>query len=99
MSASSTAVSKHPRLSVQAFWLTFSKLIAALLNIGLPILLVRLMSQGEYGVVKQAFLFTGTATNIAAMGLGMSAFYFIPRHPDRGGQVALNILLYLSLIH
>jgi O-antigen/teichoic acid export membrane protein len=94
MSASSTVVTKHPRLSVQAFWLTFSKLIAALLNIGLPILLVRLMSQVEYGVFKQAFLFTGTATNIAAMGLGMSAFYFMPRHPDRGGQIAFNILLY-----
>jgi O-antigen/teichoic acid export membrane protein len=94
MSASSTAVTNHPRLSVQAFWLTFSKLIAALLNIGLPILLVRLMSQVEYGVFKQAFLFTGTATNIAAMGLGMSAFYFMPRHPDRGGQIALNILIY-----
>jgi len=79
---------------VQAFWLTFSKLIAALLSIGLPILLVRLLSQTEYGVFKQAFLFTGTVTNIAAMGLGMSAFYFMPRHPDRGGQIALNILLY-----
>src|ERR1035441_1591855 len=94
MSASSIAVSKHPSLSVQAFWLTFSKLIAALLNIGLPILLVRLISQVEYGVFKQAFLFTGTATNIAAMGLGMSAFYFMPRHPERGGQIAFNILIY-----
>jgi len=94
MSVSSTFVTKHPRLSVQAFWLTFSKLIAALLNIGLPILLVRLMSQVEYGVFKQAFLFTGTATNIAAMGFGMSALYFMPRHPDRGGQIALNILFY-----
>ncbi len=94
MSASSTAVTSIPRLSVQAFWLTFSKLIAALLTIGLPILLVRMISQVEYGVFKQAFLFTGTVTNIAAMGLGMSAFYFMPRHPERGGQIALNILLY-----
>jgi O-antigen/teichoic acid export membrane protein len=94
MSASSTAVTNHQPLSVQAFWLTFSKLVAALLNIGLPILLVRLMSQVEYGVFKQAFLFTGTATNMAAMGLGMSAFYFMPRHPERGGQIAFNILIY-----
>ncbi len=94
MSASSTEVPKQPRLSVQAFWLTFSKLITALLNIGLPILLVRLMSQAEYGVFKQAFLFTGTATNVANLGVGMSAFYFMPRHPERGGQIALNILLY-----
>lgn len=94
MSAASTPVTTHPSLSVQAFWLTLSKFIAALLNIGLPILLVRLLSQTEYGVMKQAFLFSGTATSIAAMGLGMSAFYFMPRHPERGGQIAFNILLY-----
>jgi O-antigen/teichoic acid export membrane protein len=52
MSASRTAVTAHPRLSLQAFWLTVSKLIAALLNIGLPILLVRLMSHLEYGVFQ-----------------------------------------------
>ena len=98
MTGPGTAVANHPRLSVQAFWLTFSKLIAALLNIGLPILLVRVMSQTEYGVMKQAFLFTGTANSIAAMGLGMSAFYFMPRHPDRGGQIALNILLYSLVV-
>ncbi len=56
--------------------------------------MVRLMSQAEYGVFKQAVLFTGTATNVANLGVGMSAFYFIPRHPERGGQVAFNILLY-----
>src|SRR5215469_3447932 len=94
LSTTTTAVTNHPRLSVQAFWLTFSKLVAALLTIALPILLVRLMSQTEYGVFKQAFLFTTTATNVAAMGLGMSAYYFMPRHPDKGGQIALNILLY-----
>jgi O-antigen/teichoic acid export membrane protein len=97
MSASPTAVSSHPRLSVQAFWLTFSKLIAALLNIALPILVVRMMSQTEYGLFRQAFLFTATATNVAAMGLGMSAFYFAPRYPDRGGQIALNILIYNAI--
>ena len=85
---------KPPRLSVQAFWLTVSKLIAAILNIGLPILLVRLLAPVEYGVFKQAFLFTGTATNVATFGVGMSAFYFMPRHPERGGQIALNILVY-----
>jgi O-antigen/teichoic acid export membrane protein len=84
----------HPRMAVQAFWLTASKGIAAILNIGLPILLVRLMAQTEYGVFKEAFLFVSTATNIATFGVGMSAFYFMPRNPERGGQIALNILVY-----
>ena len=94
MSATPTTTKQHPRLAVQAFWLTASKGIAAILNIGLPILLVRLMAQTEYGIFKEAFLFVSTATNIATFGVGMSAFYFMPRQPERGGQIALNILVY-----
>ena len=89
-----TSAKQPPGIAAQAFWLTASKFIAVLLNMGLPILLVRLMSRAEYGIYKEAFLFVGTAANIATFGVGMSAFYFIPRHPERGGQVALNILVY-----
>ncbi len=94
MSATPTTTKQHPRLAVQAFWLTAAKGVAAILNIGLPILLVRIMAQTEYGVFKEAFLFVSTATNVATFGVGMSAFYFMPRHPERGGQIALNILVY-----
>jgi O-antigen/teichoic acid export membrane protein len=83
-----------PRISVQAFWLAAAKFISALFNLALPILLVRLLSQSEYGVYKQAFLFIGTVTNIAALGVGMSAYYFIPRHPEKGGEISLNIFIY-----
>jgi O-antigen/teichoic acid export membrane protein len=89
-----TPTKQAPGLATQAFWLTASKLVAALLNIGLPILLVRLLAQSEYGIYKEAFLFAGTATNVATFGIGMSAFYFMPRAPERGGQIALNILIY-----
>ena len=89
-----TEAKQPPRLAVQAFWLTASKLVAAALNIALPVLLVRLMPQTEYGIFKQAFLFVSTTTAIATFGVGMSAYYFMPRHPERGGQIALNILVY-----
>src|SRR5580700_2207812 len=94
MAATPTTTNQPPRLAVQAFWLTASKGIAAVLNIGLPILLVRLMAQTEYGIYKEAFLFVSTATNVATFGVGMSAFYFMPRQPERGGEIALNILIY-----
>jgi len=84
----------HPRLAVQAFWLTFAKFVAAVFGILLPILLVRILSQHEYGVYKQVFLFSGTATNFASFSVAVSAFYFMPRQPQRGGQIALNILVY-----
>lgn len=84
----------QPRLSVQAFWLTFSKFIAAVFNLATPIILVRILNQQEFGIYKGAFLFIATATSIAMFGVGVSAFYYMPRHPERGGQIALNILLY-----
>ena len=92
--AAPTTNSPPPRLAVQAFWLTASKLLAAGLNIVLPILLVRLMPQTEYGVLKEALLFVTTAASVAMFGVGMSAYYYMPRYPERSGQVALNILIY-----
>lgn len=92
--ATAPAVTKPPRLAVQAFWLTLSKFIGVVLNVGLPILLVRILSQSQYGLYKQAFLVVGTANSIASLGVSVSAYYYMPRHPERGGQVALNILIY-----
>jgi O-antigen/teichoic acid export membrane protein len=85
---------KHPRLAVQAFWLTFAKFVAAAFGILLPIVLVRILSQDQYGVYKQVFLFAGTATNFASFSVAVSALYFMPRQPQRGGQIALNIIVY-----
>jgi O-antigen/teichoic acid export membrane protein len=89
----SIAAKRPPSLTVQALWLTASKFVAALLMIALPIVMVRLMSQQEFGVYKQAFMFIATAA-IVSMGVSQSAFYFMPRHPERGGQIALNIMVY-----
>jgi O-antigen/teichoic acid export membrane protein len=94
MAATTTTNNPPPRLGVQAFWLTASKLLAAALNVGLPVLLVRLMPQTEYGVLKEALLFVSTAASVAMFGVSMSAFYYMPRNPERGGQIALNILVY-----
>ncbi len=48
-----TTAKQPPRLAVQAFWLTASKFIAVLLNIGLPILLVRLMARPSTASIKK----------------------------------------------
>jgi O-antigen/teichoic acid export membrane protein len=98
MAAPTTTNSPPPRLAVQAFWLTASKFLAAGLNILLPVLLVRLLPQTEYGVLKEALLFVTTAASVAMFGVGTSAYYYMPRHPERGGQVALNILIYNFIV-
>ncbi len=99
MATTNTATPRvHPRLAVQAFWLTFAKFIAAIFGILMPVLLVRILSQHDFGVYKQVFLFIGTVTTFAAFGVGISAFYYMPRQPQRGGQIALNILIYNVIV-
>lgn len=72
----------------------FAKTIAFFLSFALPLLLVRRLSQNEFGLYKQVFLVVGTALQILPLGVGMSAYYFLPRERERQGQVVFNILLF-----
>jgi O-antigen/teichoic acid export membrane protein len=81
-------------LTARALWLLVAKILAFALSIALPLLLVRRLSQQEFGLYKQAFLVVGTALTMLPLGFQMSAFYFLPREKDRQGQIVLNILLF-----
>jgi O-antigen/teichoic acid export membrane protein/GT2 family glycosyltransferase/2-polyprenyl-3-methyl-5-hydroxy-6-metoxy-1,4-benzoquinol methylase len=72
----------------------FAKTIAFALSFTLPLLLVRRLSQHEFGLYKQVFLIVGTAISILPLGVGMSAYYFLPRERERQGQIVFNILLF-----
>jgi O-antigen/teichoic acid export membrane protein/GT2 family glycosyltransferase/2-polyprenyl-3-methyl-5-hydroxy-6-metoxy-1,4-benzoquinol methylase len=80
--------------TVRAAWVLFAKCFAFVLSFVLPLLLVRRLSQHEFGLYKQVFLVVGTAIYILPLGFGMSAFYFLPRERERRDQVILNILLF-----
>jgi O-antigen/teichoic acid export membrane protein/GT2 family glycosyltransferase len=81
-------------MTMRAALYMFAKTVAFLFSFILPLLLVRRLSQHEFGLYKQAFLVIGTALNILPLGVGMSAYYFLPRERERQGQVILNILLF-----
>jgi O-antigen/teichoic acid export membrane protein len=81
-------------LTARALWLLIAKVLAFSLSIALPLVLVRRLSQQEFGLYKQAFLVVGTALALLPLGFQMSAFYFLPREKDRQGQIILNILLF-----
>src|SRR3954451_15720207 len=76
--------------------LMFAKTIGFALSMALPLILARRLDQTEFGLYKQTFLVVATAINILPLGFGMSAYYFLPRHPDRESQCAavLNIVLF-----
>ena len=74
------------------------KTIAFAVAFALPILLVRRLSQTDFGLYKQVFLLVSTVMTVLPFGFVMSAFYFLPRHPRQQGRVAFNILLFYVIV-
>lgn len=87
-----------PSLSAQAVWLLGAKTFGFAMTVALPLVLVRGMSQEEFGLYKQVFLIVTTAVSILPLGFGMSAFYFLPREPRRQGSIVINILAFHALV-
>lgn len=85
-------------LASSALWLVVGKTAAAVFNIAVPLLLVRLLTVREFGVYKQLFLLLDTALVILPLGFALSAFYFFPREPSRKAQVVGHIVLVYVLV-
>ncbi len=63
----------------------------------IPVTLVRVFDQTEYGTYKQLFLVFATLYSVALFGLSDSLYYFIPRDPPRGGRYVANAVAGLVL--
>ena len=61
-----------------------------------PIVLVRIFDQAEFGTYKQVFLIYGTLFGIAQLGMAESLYYFLPRNPREGGRYVLNSMVALT---
>src|SRR5262245_62454100 len=84
----------HATLARRVIWLASAKAVAFGLGFALPLILVRSLSQTEFGLYKQVFLRLNTAITILPLGFAMSAFYFLPRSADGRGRVVLNVALF-----
>ncbi|HYP01242.1 MAG TPA: oligosaccharide flippase family protein [Pyrinomonadaceae bacterium] len=85
-------------LTARAAWVMLAKTLAFVFAFALPLLLVRRLDQTTFGLYKQVFLLVDTSVSMLALGFGMSAFYFLPREPERRHQVVFNILLFLTTV-
>jgi O-antigen/teichoic acid export membrane protein len=81
-------------MTARAAWFMGAKTAAFALSFMLPLLLVRRLNPHEFGLYKQVFLVVGTAVTLLPIGFGMSAYYFLPREPERQGAIVFNILLF-----
>jgi O-antigen/teichoic acid export membrane protein len=83
-----------PSLGAQAIWLLTAKGISFALAVALPLVLVRRLTQVDFGLYKQIFLVVGTTAAVMPLGFGMSAFYFLPREPTRQASIVANIVAF-----
>jgi len=89
---------KSGSLTAHVSWLMFAKTLAFLFNMALPVLVVRRLNVTEFGVYKQLFLMIATSVSLVQLGFGMSAYYFLPREPDRQAAVVFNIFVFNTVV-
>jgi O-antigen/teichoic acid export membrane protein len=63
----------------------------------LPLVLVRVFDQAEFGTYRQLFLVYATLYGIAQLGMAESLFFFLPRASSKGGRYVANSLLALAV--
>jgi O-antigen/teichoic acid export membrane protein len=81
-------------LSLRAAMLAAAKIFGFALTVPLPLLLVRALSQTDFGLYKQVFQILQDSLSLLGLHVAASAYYFMPRHPDKKPQVALNVLIF-----
>ena len=67
----------------RAAWLTTANSIAFGLSFIAPLMLVRTLSQTEFGVYKQAFQILTSTISLLNLQVASTAYYFAPRAPEK----------------
>src|SRR5262245_774261 len=78
----------------RAAWLTGANLLAFALSFLTPLVIVRVFDREEFGTYKQLFQILTTFMTALYLQVPMSAYYFMPREPNKRLQVAMNIILF-----
>ncbi len=88
----------HQGVTQRAALLMAANVIATALSFALPLVLVRTMSQSEYGLYKQAFQILLSALGLLNLQVAVSVFYFMAREPGKKLQVSLNVMLFYGMV-
>ncbi|MBO0861799.1 MAG: lipopolysaccharide biosynthesis protein [Chloracidobacterium sp.] len=82
----------------RAAWLTTANTIAFGLSFIAPLVLVRTLSQTEFGVYKQVFQILMSTISALNLQVASTAYYFMPRAPDKKLQVVVNVLVFYGAV-
>src|SRR5262247_1012893 len=78
----------------RAAWLTTANSVAFALSFIAPLMLVRTLSQTEFGVYKQAFQILTSTISLLNLQVASTAYYFAPRAPEKKLQVMINVVAF-----
>jgi len=85
-------------LSGQAGMVILGRALAFVFAFVVPVVLVRVVSQEDYGVYREALFIFSTCMPILQFGLTQSLYYFFPRRPaDRPALLTQTHLLLLAI--
>ncbi len=82
----------------RAAWLTAANSIAFALSFIAPLLLVRMLNQTEFGEYKQVFQILTSAMSALNLQVASTAYYFMPRAPEKKLQVTINVLAFYAAV-
>src|SRR5262249_41038006 len=85
---------KEDGFVLRATWLTMAYATAFGLSFLAPVLLVRMLSQTEFGVYKQVFQILASTCSILNLQVASTIYYFMPRAPEKKLQVTINVLTF-----
>jgi len=89
-----TKVPTHKSFIERAAWLSGANLLAFALSFLTPLVIVRVFDREEFGTYKQLFQILTTFMTALYLQVPMSAYYFMPREPNKRLQVAMNIIVF-----
>jgi len=99
---------KDPSLKSQASAIFIGSLAGTIFQLLIPVIIVRLISQEDFGIFRQFTLVAGTFTGLLGMGYSSSLYYFYPTTDWNGKQkiiqqtqllLTFNLLLFIILFY
>jgi len=94
-------MSQEYSLSTQAAYVFIGRISSSILSLVVPIILVRIFSQEEYGLYQQALLISMTFVEVLKWGLINSLFYFYPIDKEKLSELlsqTFYMLLFIGIV-
>ena len=88
---------RETSLAVQSITLTAARFVGFVFTFAIPLVLVRVFSQSEFGVYKQVFLVAVTVMQLLQLGMAPSLYYFVPRDEGGGRKYVMQAAILMSL--